>query len=117
MRFTVGDGLWVRLVDVEAALAGRTYRAPGRPLVLELTDTFCPWNEGRWRLEGGGAERTSAPADLELDVAALGSVFLGGFTFAQLARAGRVEERAEAAVARADDLFRTDRAAWCPEIF
>ena len=48
---------------------------------------------------------------------ALGSVYLGGFTFAQLERAGRVEELRDGAVARADDVFRTDRAPWCPEIF
>ena len=42
---------------------------------------------------------------------------LGGFTFAQLARAGRLAEVLPGAVARADDLFRADRAPWCPEIF
>ena len=55
--------------------------------------------------------------DVRLDVEALGSVFLGGFTFAELARGGRVEEAARGGLARADALFRTDRAPWCPEIF
>jgi predicted acetyltransferase len=54
---------------------------------------------------------------MRLDVSALGSVYLGGFTFAQLERAGRVAELREGAVKRADDLFRADRAPWCPEIF
>src|SRR3989454_1344595 len=40
---------------------------------------------------------------------ALGSVYLGGFTWAQLARALRVEEVRHGAIARADALFRTDR--------
>ena len=48
---------------------------------------------------------------------ALGSVYLGGFTFAQLARGLRVEELRPGALAVADALFRTDRALWCPEIF
>jgi predicted acetyltransferase len=64
-----------------------------------------------------GASRTDEPAELRLDVTALGSVYLGGFTFAQLARAGRVEEVEEGGLERADELFRTDVAPWCPEIF
>jgi predicted acetyltransferase len=115
MRFTIGDALWLRLVDVEAAVGARTYEA-GEPVVLEVADGFCPWNEGRYRV-GGGVARTDADADLRLDVSALGSVYLGGFTFAQLARAMRVEELRPGGVARADALFRTDRAPWCPEIF
>jgi len=65
----------------------------------------------------GGAERTDAAAGLRLDVPALGSVYLGGFTFAELARAGRVEELRPGALVRADELFRGDRAPWCVEIF
>ena len=38
--------------------------------------------------EGGEAARTDADADLALDVAELGSVYLGGFTFRDLWRAG-----------------------------
>ena len=64
-----------------------------------------------------GAERTTADADLACDVTALGSVYLGGFSFRQLARAGRSEERRDGALARADALFASDRAPWCPEIF
>jgi predicted acetyltransferase len=116
LRYRIGDGLWVRLVDVEAALGARSYR-DGEAVVLEVADAFCPWNEGRWRVGAGGVERTEGPADLRLDVSALGSVYLGGLTWARLARAGRVEELRDGGVERADDLFRTDRAPWCPEIF
>ena len=62
-------------------------------------------------------ERTRSEADLACDVTALGSVYLGGFTWAQLARALRVEEVRAGAVARADALFNTAQAPWCPEIF
>jgi len=85
--------------------------------VIEVADHFCPWNEGRWKLEAGQAARTDQEADLRCEVSALGSVYLGGFTFAQLARAGRVEELRPGGLERADALFRTDRAPWCPEIF
>jgi predicted acetyltransferase len=113
MRFRVGDGLWIRPVDVGAALAARSYAADG-DLVLEVSDAFCPWNDGRYALDGS---RTTAAPDLRLSVDALGCVYLGGFTFADLLRAGRVEEAKDGALARADALFRTDRKPWCPEIF
>jgi predicted acetyltransferase len=116
MRFRVGDGLWLRLVDVGAALSSRSY-ATEDTLVLEVRDAFCPWNDGRWKLQGGEVERTTAPAELALDVADLASVYLGCFKFADLFRAGLVGELAEGALGRADALFRTDRAPWCPEIF
>jgi predicted acetyltransferase len=116
LKLRVHDGVWVRLVDVAAALAARRL-GPGDPVVIELADAFCAWNAGRWRIGPAGAERTSAAAELACDVTALGSAYLGGFSFRQLARAGRVEERRAGALARADALFASDRAPWCPENF
>jgi predicted acetyltransferase len=116
MRYRMGDALWVRLVDVGAALSGRRYSEEGR-IVLEVADEFCPWNEGRWKLEDGAAERTDDEPDLRLPVQSLASAFMGGISFATLARAGRVEEVTDGALARADGLFRWDRHPWCPEIF
>jgi predicted acetyltransferase len=115
-KYRMGDGIWVRPVEVGAALSGRGYAEDGR-VVFEVADAFCPWNEGRWKLEGGEASRTDDEPDLRLDVSGLGSVFLGGFTFAELRRASRVDELRPGAVARADAMFRTDIAPWCPEIF
>jgi predicted acetyltransferase len=116
MRMRVGDGLWVRLVDVGEALSARSYADDGS-VVFEVADAFCPWNEGRWKLESGRAARSEDEPAIRCDVGALGSVYLGGFTFAELQQAFRIEELREGAVARADALFRTDRAPWCPEIF
>ena len=116
LRLRLGDALSVRLVDVEAALRARSYAGDGA-VVVEVVDAFCPWNAGRFRVARDGVERTDAPAELGVDVSALGSLYLGGFTWRQLERAGRVRELAEGAVERADELFRTDRAPWCPEIF
>jgi predicted acetyltransferase len=113
---TLSDGLWTRLVDVGAALSGRSYAGDGS-LVFDVRDAFCPWNEGRWRLEGGEAARTKDEADIALDVADLGSVYLGGFTFRELRRAGRLDELSEGAVYLADATFRTEGLPWCPEIF
>jgi len=116
LRFNFRDGLWVRLVDVGAALAGRSFAAPDR-VVIEVADEFCPWNAGRWQVGEGSVERTHSAPDLRCDVTALGSVYLGGFTWTQLARALRVQELSPGAIARADGLFRTSIAPWCTEIF
>lgn len=116
LRLRLAPGLWIRILDVAAALAARTYASDG-PLVFELADAFCPSNEGRWRLADGTAERTDEEPELSLDAAALGSAYLGGFSFTQLARAGHVKELRDGALARADAMFRSDTAPWCPEIF
>jgi predicted acetyltransferase len=116
MEFTLNDGIWARLVDVEAALSVRRY-ADAEEVVLEIVDDAAPWNAGRWRIGREGVERTEAKADLRLGVAGLGSVYFGGFGFADLAGASRLEERRPGAVGRADALFRTDAEPWCAEIF
>jgi predicted acetyltransferase len=115
MRFGVMEAVWARLVDVGAALSGRVLR--DGEIVLDVSDKLCPWNQARWHVANGGAERTTAPADLQLDVSALGSVYLGGFTFEQLRWAERLKELKPGAVARADELFRAERQPWCPELF
>jgi predicted acetyltransferase len=116
MKFRVGDALWVRLVDVGAALSGREYAGDGS-IVFDVHDAVCPWNEGRWKLEGGQASRTEEKAELALGVDALGSAYLGAVPFSQLRDAGRVEELANGAIRRADSLFSWRPLPWCPEIF
>ena len=120
LGMALGDGLWLRVVDVSAALAQRRYAADGR-LVLEIADEFCQWNDGRWALtvEAGlpFAEPTADAADLALDVTDLGAAYLGGFSFTQLADATRVRESQPGALARAAAMFRTERPPWCPRVF
>jgi predicted acetyltransferase len=114
------DSLYIRLVDLDRALAARTYAAP-IDVVLDVTDGFCPWNAGRWRLagdeKGATCERTQAPADLAVDVRELGAAFLGGTPLRALQAAGLVEERRVGAVAEASRAFRSDVAPWLPVVF
>ncbi len=111
-RSCVLDRLWVRLVDVGRALAGRRYSIP-LDLVLDVEDDFCPWNTGRHRLVADGdavrCARTTAPADVRLTSTELGAAFLGGTTLAELAAAGRVVELRPGALARASAAFRGAR--------
>jgi predicted acetyltransferase len=115
LQLAVGDGLWLRLVDVEAALRGRSY-ADADEVVIEVRDDVCGWNAGRYRV-GSDVERTKEEPDLELDVADLACAYLGAFDFHRLARAGRVREMSRGALERASLLFRSERIAYCPEEF
>ena len=114
------DALWLRLVDVRATLEDRQYSDNGA-LLLEVSDPVCPWNEGRYELEGGpdGAEcrPSTADPDLVLSVADLAAAYLGAVSFTTLSHAGRVEERKPGALLRADAMFAADRAPWCPYNF
>ncbi|MCY7373027.1 MAG: GNAT family N-acetyltransferase [Spirochaetaceae bacterium] len=116
----LGDALYVRLVDLDRALRGRSY-ATAVDAVLEVSDEICPWNAGRWRLTGGPdgstCERTEDPADIALAVVDLGAVYLGGTTLTELALAGRVEERQPGSVAAAATAFAHSPAPWCPAVF
>ena len=111
------DNLWVRLVDVEAALAGRQYAADV-DVTLAVTDTRLPANAGVYRLRAeafgpASVERVDpefeAP-ELSLDVRELGAAYLGGKSLAALAAAGLVTEHPRpgqrgSALARASTAF------------
>lgn len=113
MRLTrQSDNLWMRLLDVPRALASRTYDVPGSVVLHIESDPMCPGNEGAWRLEGGpdGAQctRVSTEPELELDIQALSSLFLGGGSASLLTAAGRIRARAPEAVRVLSRMFRTD---------
>ncbi len=116
LNWKVFDGLWLRLVHVGAALSARAVTGDGR-VTFEVVDPVIPGNAGTWTVEGGTARRSNRRPDVRLDAQALASAYLGGFTFAELARAGRLEEVARGGVARVDALYRVDARPWCPEIF
>jgi len=116
MALRLEDGIMARLVDVEAALGARTFAGNG-DVVLDVVDEAAPWNTGRFRIGADGVERSEADPDIRLGVAALSSVYLGGFRFADLARALSLEELRPGAVARADALFAVATEPWCAEIF
>jgi predicted acetyltransferase len=110
------DDLWVRVIDVPAALAARTYQE-AEPIVLEVRDRLLPANSGRYRISPQGTERTTEPAGLAMDVDALATIYLGGTRTSTLAGIGRVEVTDAAAVRRADRLFAGEVSAWCGTLF
>jgi predicted acetyltransferase len=118
------DGLWVRLVSVPEALAGRRYSCPV-DVVIEVADDVFGENAGRWRLRAPGraedgratCERTSAAADVTLPVQSLGAAYLGGTTLGALARAGLAEQARPGAIAALSGALSWEPAPWSPTIF
>ncbi|HEY5836273.1 GNAT family N-acetyltransferase [Streptomyces sp.] len=114
------DGVHLRLVDVGAALAARTYAGPV-DVVLDVEDAFFPANTGRWRLTGDAkgavCERTADPADLALPVGVLAAAYLGGPSLRALADAGLVRELRPGALTEASVAFRGVVEPWLPHGF
>ncbi|MFB8392750.1 GNAT family N-acetyltransferase [Streptomyces yangpuensis] len=102
--------LWLRLVDVRAALTARSWTAPVE-LVLEVHDARLPDNAGRFRLKAGphGAtyDHADGAADLALDVRELAACYLGGTRVADLVAAGLVQEHTPGAADALDAALHT----------
>ena len=123
-RLQLSDNLWVRIIDLPAALTRRAYAGP-LDVVLEVTDELLPANAGRWRLRAGFTDgdgtascaRTDDRADIALDVRELGAAYLGGTRLGSLAAAGLVRELRPGTLGRLSTAMTWDLAPWCPRIF
>ncbi|MET9364877.1 GNAT family N-acetyltransferase [Streptomyces sp. NPDC006632] len=102
--------LWIRLVDVRAALIARSWAAEVF-LALEVRDDRIPANSGRFRLtasvHGCTYEPTSSAPDLTLDVRDLAACYLGGTEVRRLVGAGLVTEHTPGAAQALDEALRT----------
>jgi predicted acetyltransferase len=102
-KVRLSDALWLRVVDLPAAMTARAYAGP-LDVVLEVADDLLPANAGRWHLRcgadgtGAACERTDAEPALRMDVRDLGALYLGGQNLSQLVAAGQVEVLDDAAV-------------------
>ncbi|THJ67402.1 GNAT family N-acetyltransferase [Arthrobacter echini] len=111
------DVLWLRMLDVPAALEARSYRGSGS-LVLEVLDDLG-LAAGSFALSvSDGVARVrsvedGSGADITLSVNALGSLYLGGVHAATLAAAGGLSAADAAAVELLDTLFGRSREPYC----
>lgn len=121
---SITDNLYLRVIDVQAALEARKYAA-GIDLVIEVEDLLLPANTGRYRIVTDGSPEgstasvsrvTSAP-DISLGILELGTIYLGGVPLEDLHRVGRVIEHTPGAVAAASTAFGWHRAPNCPDMF
>lgn len=115
------DTLWLRLLDVPASLAARSYEGDGS-IVLDVADAFLD-RGGLFRFDVVGGvghcepiATTNANPDLSLGIADLSALYLGGRSANTLARAGRIDGTA-AAIQALDRIFHTQAAPYCGEVF
>lgn len=107
------DLVWLRILDPVVALEARPY-AVEDALTLRVTDSLG-FAAGVLRLEtrAGSATVTREPddarPDVELDVAVLGSLYLGGTDPVVLGAAGLVHEHTDRALLRLRALLAQDR--------
>ena len=105
---TLSDSLWLRIVDLPAALASRRYAADV-DVVIEATDDQIPANAGRWRLRGSpssaSCEPTTDEPDLRCDIRVLGAAYLGRGVLYGSGAAGLVDEVRPGTLARAATAF------------
>ncbi len=123
-RATIMDGLYIRLVDLPAALTSRQYSA-AVDVIIEVTDDRLPANTGRWRIQTGGpadgvkpsCERTTAEPDLVMPIVVLGAAYLGGTRLGSLAEAGVITELRPGTLTALSTAMWWDPAPWAPTSF
>lgn len=106
------DRLWLRILDVPAALSARPWSQDGT-VTLQVTDSLG-WAEGTWRVDVVGGEAAvaradEAEADLSLDVAELSGVWLGGVSPEVLRQAAVVTEHRRGAAVELGRMLASDR--------
>ncbi len=113
------DALWVRILDVAAALEGRMYEADGTA-VFSIVDPFRSDTSGTYRLSVVDGVGTCAPSDdeptVDVDIDVLGALYLGAGRTHGYASANRIRGSLTA-VDGFDRLFRTARQPWCNQVF
>lgn len=106
----IADHLWLKLLDVPAALAARRYAVPGE-LVLEVVDDSPVGVAGRYRLRVEGGHVAAAPThdspDLTLAQTALAAAYLGGSSLRGQLIGRTVSEHTAGALQLADAMFAT----------
>jgi predicted acetyltransferase len=118
-RVETSDGLWIRIMDVPAALEARRYLRPGR-FSIGVHDPLHR-ADGAFELEiaedgSASCSLTGADPDIDIDLEDLSSAYLGRSRLSALHRAGRLTGD-PTIVAQAEQAFAWHRAPWCPEVF
>jgi predicted acetyltransferase len=122
---SVSDEQWVRLVDVDAALAARAYNDVPGHVTIAVTDPLIEANNGTWRVGADGVARiqeatgttADAATDLTADIATLSAAYLGGPTWSTLVATGGAQAIDDEAVSRADALFSSRPGPFCGSFF
>ena len=117
------DGVWMRVVDAQAALRDRGYDLPGEAVIQVTEDELCPWNNGCYRVvvneQGAEVEKLtgSTSPDLVIRPDGLASLVSGHTRASDLDRMGRAAIPDAKQAPRLDALFATRRRPHCPNMF
>lgn len=117
-----GDGVWLRVVDVESTLAARPYANPGEVVLEVAEDDLCPWNVGTYRIISSGEAREvtrvdGETADVQVSVNGLASLICGQSTASWLDQIGRIDVADKRKLPLMDALFCTRHRPACPQGF
>lgn len=118
VRRLVTDTLYVRLLDLHAALTGRSYEADGEIVIDVADDMNYAAEKVTLRVRDGEATvtRSDLPPDVSLDVRELSALYLGRLCANSYASIGRIDGSTES-IRLLGQMFGTARAPWCPEMF
>lgn len=117
LRLRPIDAVWVRVIDVAAALSARGYATAGRVAFEVVDDDTGGDTAGRYVLEAEDSTATcvrddSVTPELRLYQRALAGVYLGDSSLRTQQAGGLVEELRAGALRRADAMLRTGLAPW-----
>jgi predicted acetyltransferase len=118
---TVGDHLWLRILDVKTTLEARHYNAPG-VFVLEVDDPLG-FADGIHLLtidnSGTGVVKKLDDGEgfgenhhLAMHVRDLAAIYLGATSISTLVKAGRILQKTPGATVAADAAFRSTTTPW-----
>jgi predicted acetyltransferase len=110
------DEQWVRLLDVEACLAARSYGSDDA-VTIAVVDPWFPDNTDTFRVSGNSVERVQGEPDLVAAIGELSATYMGAVRWADLLAVGRVRAGSADATARADRLFGHRPGTWCSTFF
>ncbi len=110
------DEQWVRMLDVEACLAARTWGSDDT-VSIAVDDPWFPDNTDTFRVSRAGVERSSGEADLAASIADLSATYMGTVRWSDLVAVGRVRSTTPDAAERADRLFGHHPGTWCGTFF
>ena len=113
------DEQWVRLLDVDAALAARSYLPSPEAVTIGVDDPMFADNCGTWTITSeAGAHRTDAAPDLTVGIDVISAAYLGGVTWHDLAASGEIPpDTPGSTLASLDALFATGHTPFCGTMY
>ena len=112
------EGSWLRVVDVEGALAQRGYCADGQIVIGISDDSLADWNSGNWLLEiedgKSRVQRVNQTAEVAMNIRTLTTLFSGMRSARTLSTWGQIAGDRKA-ISTLDLVFATHHAPHCSD--